>query len=72
MGRHHYERTSAVRMTESISQFMHDTLVRNLITENSSFSIIIDCSTDSSETNYIIVYIQAIESGCKPVSSNVS
>lgn len=61
MGCHHYERTGARRMTEHISKMMHDTLIDSLTSTNKPISIIVDGSTDPSQTHFLIVYFQTIE-----------
>jgi len=62
LGFHHYERRSAVRMVESISSTMKMALLQHIKTSESTMSIIVDTSTDASQNNYLIVYIQTLES----------
>lgn len=61
LGYHHYERTSATRMTNLISSEMHKTLIQHLTDKHLPFSVIIDSSTDVSQRHYLIVYFQALE-----------
>lgn len=61
MGYHHYEQTSAIRITESMSAFMHKSLIYHMLSENLPFSMIIDGSTDSTESHYLIIYFQILE-----------
>ncbi|MCP4485840.1 MAG: hypothetical protein GY820_00715 [Gammaproteobacteria bacterium] len=55
MGVHHYERRSATRMVEAISRTMHTTLIEHITSTNDPLSLIVDCSTDASQKNYLIV-----------------
>lgn len=61
MGYHHYERKGAERMVESMSGHMHRLLLSHMLSKNLPFSIIIDGSTDSQETHYLIIYFQILE-----------
>lgn len=61
MGFHHFSRKSATTMTEVISNLMHETLMKHLVSKNSPVSIILDGSTDLSRTHSMIVYFLAVE-----------
>lgn len=61
LGVHHYERTSATRAVEVISDSMHDTLVNYIKSNNYPLSIISDTATDPSQKNYLIIYLRTIE-----------
>ena len=65
IGYHHYERTSATRMTEFLSDQMHKILISNFILNRNMrtmpVSIIIDESADSNGRYYMVVYFQTID-----------
>lgn len=61
MGYHHYENNGATSIVESMSRYIHKQLITHMLSKNSPFSIIIDGSTDSQETKYLIVYFQILE-----------
>jgi len=61
MGYHHFERCGATMITESISAHMHTLLIDNMVSKNLPFSIIIDGSTDSTESHFLIVYFQILD-----------
>lgn len=61
MGYHHYDRSGCTRMTEFISETMHNTMIDTLLNKNVPISIIVDGTTDSSRIHYLIVYFQTIE-----------
>lgn len=61
MGVHHYEKCGATNMLESMSSYMHRQFINHMLSENLPFSIIIDGSTDISESHYLIVYFQILE-----------
>jgi hypothetical protein len=61
LGKHHYEKTSATRITESISKKMHESLITHLNLKQYPMSLILDTSSDSGNKNYLLVYIRTIE-----------
>lgn len=61
LGNHHFERTSATRMVETISKGMHRNIINHMLSISSPVSIILDGSSDSNGQHYLIVYFQAIE-----------
>ena len=50
MGVHHYERTSATRIVETISSKMHSKLLSHIKKENYPLSILLDTSTDAGKS----------------------
>jgi hypothetical protein len=61
LGSHHSNARSAIRMMESISRTMHNTLLHYIMRTNGPLSIIVDTSTDESNTNYLMVYFRSLE-----------
>lgn len=61
LGYHHYERSSCTRMTNDISNHMHETLIENLIKSQMPISVIVDDTTDAGNVHYKIVYFQTVE-----------
>src|SRR5271156_4244389 len=61
LGKHHYEKTSATRITQSISNKMHKTLISHLKENKYPMSIILDTSSDAANKNYLLIYIRTIE-----------
>jgi len=63
MGHHHFERTSASRMADFLSQTMHNTLLKHLKDDNknNALSIMVDESTDRSLHHYLVLLIVALE-----------
>lgn len=61
MGFHHYERTACTKMSNFISDIMHDILIKYLIENQMPISIIVDDTTDLSTVHFKIVYFQTIE-----------
>lgn len=61
MGVHHYEKCGAIKMLQCMSSYMHRQLIDHMVSENLPFSIIIDGSTDISESHYLIIYFQIFE-----------
>lgn len=61
MGFHHYEKCGAISMVESMSAHMHRLFINHMLAKNLPFSIIMDGSTDSTGSHYLIVYFQILE-----------
>jgi hypothetical protein len=61
LGKHHYEKTSATRITENILKKRHESLIEHLKLKQYPLSIILDTSSDSANKNYLLVYIRTIE-----------
>lgn len=61
MGYHHFDRYGATKMMESMSSYMHRLLINHMLAKESPFSIIIDGSTDITDTHFLIVYFQLLE-----------
>lgn len=61
LGVHHYERSGATAIMESMSEYMHKQLVNHMYYNNLPFSIIIDGSTDITNNHYLIIYFQILE-----------
>ncbi len=61
LGKHHFEKTSATRITENISKKMHDSFLTHLKKRQFPMSIILDTSSDSANKNYLLIYIRTIE-----------
>lgn len=61
LGYHHFERSGAIAMLESMSNYMHKLLLKHMISKNLPFSIILDGSTDKQGNKYIIIYFQILE-----------
>jgi len=61
LGTHHFDRTSATKIMESISELMHSTLIKSLKENNHPLSIILDTSTDAANNNFLLIYIRSIE-----------
>lgn len=51
LGYHHYEKCGATLMMESMSSLMHRTMIDHMMSNNLPFSMIIDGSTDSTESH---------------------
>lgn len=56
MGSHNFERSGCTKMTQDISNHMHDSLIDSLIESNMPISIFIDDSTDKGNIHYKIAY----------------
>lgn len=67
MGYHHNEKCGAIRILESKSANMHTLMMNHMLSKNLPFSIIIDGSTDSTETKYLIIYFQILENNIPTV-----
>lgn len=61
MGHHHYEKCGAIAILESMSSHMHTLMIKHMISMNLPFSIILDGSTDSTETKFLIIYFQILD-----------
>ena len=61
LGSHHYERTSATRMMETISQKMHNILTEYIKQQKIPFSIVVDTATDGGNKNYFFFFLRALE-----------
>jgi hypothetical protein len=61
MGSHHYDPSSATTITESISQRMHENLLKYLKRLKFPFTIIADSSTDATNKNFLLLYFRSIE-----------
>ena len=61
LGSHHYERTSATRMMETISQKMHYILIEYIKKQQTPFSIVVDTATDGGNKNYFFIFLRALE-----------
>lgn len=61
LGFHHYEKCGAISFLESMSSYMHMLFLNHMISKNLPFSIIIDGSTDSAETKFLIIYFLILE-----------
>ena len=61
LGTHHFDRTSATKIMENISELMHSTLIKSLKENNQPLSIILDTSTDATNNNFLLIYIRSIE-----------
>lgn len=61
MGFHHYEKCGATAMMESMSSLMHKNMINHMLSKNLPFSMIIDGSTDSTESHLLIIYFQILE-----------
>ena len=57
---HHYERRSAQRMGNHISDTMHKELINFLKTDNSPISVMVDGATDASQNHYMCIFLQTI------------
>ena len=60
MGYHHYERRSAQRMGNHISDTMHKEFINFLKTDNSPISVMVDGATDASQNHYMCIFLQTI------------
>lgn len=61
LGYHHYERMSATRMKELISNVMGNDLLKQVKETNGPWAVITDGSTDASSRHYLVVLLQGIE-----------
>lgn len=61
MGFHLYEKCGATSMMESMSSLMHKAMINHIMSKNLPFSIIIDGSTDATESHMLIIYFQILE-----------
>jgi len=61
LGNHHFDRNSATRISENISQKMHQILLQHFKTKHYPMSIILDTSSDFANKNYMLVYFRSIE-----------
>lgn len=61
MGYHHYERTGCTKMSQFMSDIMHEILIEYLTENKMPISIIVDDTTDLSTVHYKIVYFQTME-----------
>ena len=60
MGFHHYERRSAQRMANHISDTMHKEFVTFLKTDRSPIAIMVDGATDKSQNHYLCIFLQTL------------
>ena len=61
IGYNHYERTSALRMAELISETFHQQLTDYILQSDSPWSIICDGASDPRQNHYLTVLLQGIE-----------
>ena len=61
VGRHHYERTSAIRISKFISSNMHEMFTKHIKASTTPWSLIVDGSTDTNQNHYLVVLMQGIE-----------
>lgn len=61
LGIHHYERTSAVKMMESISSKMKQHFCEHIRTTEYPLTLIVDTTTDTHDRNFLIMYIRTLE-----------
>lgn len=61
MGVHHFDKNGAQKMLQNMSAHMHRLLLQHMISKNLPFSIILDGSSDNTDTHYMIIYFQILQ-----------
>lgn len=67
MGFHHNNRDGATAIMSSISEYMHQQLIDYMYYNDLPFSIILDGSTDITNSHYLIIYFQILENNSPSV-----